>query len=441
MTVTVEPRARPPRTSWPARRLVTALLAAMATTTALPRPAAVCLWDYDTIRDERRGLPGVAEVLAGKWERHSPFFYENRVARMTALVAKVPANWAAYDNLAVALEKLGRPAEAIAVMRRKAELNPGQYTTHANLGTFLLHTGQLDEGIGEIKRALAINPAAHFGREEYQLKLAEFLRDGQKDPRLLTAMNFLHVVGDRVVDPATYPPLTRPTTGPSTVPASQPQATQPATGPSASTAEEAEVERMIWVFRGLQPADLGLKSNVFDGLVGIIRFGTGTSAELYLTLGDLLTLRGDKNLAYLAYQRALDFKHPREAYLRAVMAAIKEHAYDKSALSDESIAADRAAADAWVRASQTYEDDLIRAGKDPDDEANLAGFYAANGPAVAPERFEVGDLLPRERAARAVLYIAVVLGALALAVLVAVVRWRRTRRRAAIGRPAQAGRP
>jgi hypothetical protein len=36
-------------------------------------PASACLWDYDTLRDERRGLPGIAEVLAGQWEKHSQF--------------------------------------------------------------------------------------------------------------------------------------------------------------------------------------------------------------------------------------------------------------------------------------------------------------------------------------------------------------------------------
>lgn len=432
-----------------ARRTPGVLIALLASA-LLPTVAVACLWDYDTIRDERRGLPGIAEVLAGRWEKHSAFFYENRVARMKALVAKEPANWAAYDNLAVALEKLGRPAEAVAVMRDKERLAPGQYTTHANLGTFLLHTGQLDEGIDEIRRALAINPAAHFGREEYQLKLAEFLRDGKADRRLLTSMNFLHLVGEQIVDPAAYLAGVRPATLPvaagdspsSTRPASAAVAT-PTTSPSTTAADPSSATRpsdggadedvsIRWLLRGLQPTDVDLKANVFDGLVGIIRFGTGTSAELYLTLGDLLALRGDKNLAYRAYQRALDFGHPRKAYARAVMGHLKELAYDKSALTDEAIAAERASADAWVRAYQQYEDDLIRAGKDPDDEANLAGFYAANGKAVAPVTFDfVEDVLPRERTARGVVVIAAVLGTLAALVVALLVRWWWRRRRAA----------
>src|SRR5690349_11409039 len=80
---------------------------------ALARPASACLWDYDTIRDEKRGLPGIAEVLAGKWERHSRYFYEQRVVRMKALLAKEPANLDAWDNLAVAYEKLDDRDNAI----------------------------------------------------------------------------------------------------------------------------------------------------------------------------------------------------------------------------------------------------------------------------------------------------------------------------------------
>lgn len=402
-------------------RLAIVLLAILV----VPAAAVACLWDYDTIRDERRGLPGIAEVLAGKWEKHSAFFYENRVARMTSLIAKEPANWPAYDNLAVALEKLGRPDEAIVVMRQKDGLNPGQYTTHANLGTFLLHTGKVDEGIDEIRKALAINPAAHFGREEYQLKLAEFLRDGKKDPRLLTAENFLGLGQSDLPELQAFLSTTLPATAAATttaLPPTIPSATAPTTMSSDSyeSLRAGLVERRARRMAGGGSPDVlrngGLKDNVFDGLVGIIRFGTGRSAELYLTLGDLLLLRGDKNLAYRAYQRAIDFGHPRGAYLQAAMDAIRETAYDKSALTPQVITAERADADSWVRAYQQYEDDLIRAGKDPEVEANLIGFYKANGPAVAPEKFDfVEDVLPRQPAQRVALgiNIALVLAGLA----------------------------
>ena len=58
---------------------------------------------------------------------------------------------------------------------KKDALKPGLYETYANLGTFYLHDKQLEKGIKYIKKALIINPDAHFGRERYQLYLAEYL--------------------------------------------------------------------------------------------------------------------------------------------------------------------------------------------------------------------------------------------------------------------------
>jgi tetratricopeptide (TPR) repeat protein len=406
-------------------------------------PALACLWDYDTLRDERRGLPGIAEVLAGKWERHSPFFYADRAARMRRLIERDPADWAAYDNLAVALEKLGRFDEAIAVMADKERLNPGQYTTYANLGTFYLHKGELAPGIAYIRQALAINPAAHFGRETYQLKLAEFLRAGRDDPRLLTSQNFLGIAGGKRVDAGWSGELaTQPATRPATAATA---ADVPATGPPtrSSNAGDEIPERQYWAMRGGpgQLRELGLDDDVFDGIVGMIRFGTGTSAELYLALGDLLALRGDKHLAYRAYQRALDLNHPRRAYLTDVMDTLRDRVQDKAEFAPEKIAAERAAADAWVAAYQKYEDDLIRAGKNPDDEANLAGFYAASGKAVVPEPATPADWLPRNPAAQVALVVVAVLGsAAALLIALAVRFWRRRRRRRSrrVSRPAAA---
>src|SRR4051812_33781516 len=68
---------------------------------SLAVPARACLWDYDTIRDEKRGLPGIAEIIAGKFEKHSRFFYEQRIVKMKAILAQNPNDLAAWDNLAV----------------------------------------------------------------------------------------------------------------------------------------------------------------------------------------------------------------------------------------------------------------------------------------------------------------------------------------------------
>lgn len=387
-------------------------MAALALLGLLSTDAVACLWDYDTLRDERRGLPGVAEILAGRFERHSKFFYEKRVEAMNALIAREPGDRAAYDNLAVAYEKLGNQDAAIEVMLRKEKLAPGEYTTHANLGTFYMHKGDMDRGIEHIRKALQINPSAHFGREEYQLQVAEYYRDAKADPTLLTRMNFLehHLRKTGKYVPQMESATTRP-------------------------ASEAAVKGPFDLHWSLAPHDLsqvGLKENVTDGLVGIIRFGTGTSAELFLALGDVLHLRGHKALAYRAYKRARDLNHPRKDYLSAVMASIEDnagHTSTRDSISDAGIKAERADADAWVAAFQTYEDDLLRAGKDVNDETNYAAFYAAHGKAQQ-------ELGPEDRPHRWGIYIlAGVILFLVIAIPVVIIRLGRRRAVSLFGMP------
>ena len=316
-----------------------------------PTVAVACFWDYDTLRDERRGMPGIAEVLAGQWERHSDFFYRHRVEAMKALLAKRPDDWEAIDNLAVAEEKLGERDAAIAVLLDKEKRHPGQYTTYANLGTVYIHQGNLDEGIACIKKALEINPDAHFGREEYQLQLAEFLKRAAVDPELRDD-DFLDVRKREFRQP----------------------------GGSYLFGDDGKpmMDDIPILGRPGKFAALGIKPNVFDGIVGMIRFGTGQSADLFFALGDLLAVRGDKNLAYRAYQRALDLNYPRPQVVRHAMAIVKDGEVPKAGFDPAVISAERASAEKWVADYQGFEDGLIRAGKSTDDESNYAPFYATH---------------------------------------------------------------
>jgi hypothetical protein len=56
----------------------------------------------------------------------------------------------------------------------------------------------------------------------------------------------------------------------------------------------------------------------------------------------------------------------------------------KTELSDAVIAKEQADAEAWVKAYQQYEDDLLRAGQEPQAEADYATFYAKYGTASPP---------------------------------------------------------
>lgn len=319
--------------------------------------AHACLWDYDTLRDERRGLPGMLEILTGRYERHSDFFYAQREARMRALLEREPDNLAAWDNLAVAVEKQGRFDEAIEIILRKDAIKPGEYTTYANLGTFYLHKGDFENGVTHIRRAIEINPDAHFGREKYQLQVAEYIRDGRPTKADAPFADFL--------------------------------------GNTLLMKFEEIVEPDRSLYRG---EDLPGAADAIEGIVGMIRFGTGKSPDLYYALGNLLAARGDKHLAWRAYTLAIEDGHPWAEQIDVLRERIAGHieAFDTTLFERE-----RAAAADWRAKFQAFEDDLVRNGRDPDADASLLEpFYREHGPATAGLGFAIADYLPRNPHAR-----------------------------------------
>lgn len=143
-----------------------------------------CLWDYDTLAMEKQKFPSVVELIAGKFLRHSPEFYQWRIEDRLEKLKTDSSRWEWYDDLAVAYDKIGNSEKAIEILLRKNKKNPNQYTTLANLGTAFIHNGQLKEGAEYIRQAIAINPEAHFGREKIQLYLVEFLINKVKQGKI-----------------------------------------------------------------------------------------------------------------------------------------------------------------------------------------------------------------------------------------------------------------
>jgi tetratricopeptide (TPR) repeat protein len=159
----------------PRSRFVVAGLLAVA----LPAVALACLWDYDTLKQERARFPDTLELITGKFLRHSKEFYEWRIQDRLKKLQSDPKNLGYYDDLAVAYDKTGQHDKAIETMLAKEKLKPGLYETYANLGTFYFHSGKLEEGLPYIDKALAINSDAHFGRERDQKWLVEYVREVQ----------------------------------------------------------------------------------------------------------------------------------------------------------------------------------------------------------------------------------------------------------------------
>ena len=143
--------------------------------------AQACLWDTDTIATEKARFPEIADLIGGSFPRHSKEFYQWRKARCEAALAKGDQATGVYDDLAVSQHKLGDHLAAIATMQAKEKVHPHLYETCSNLGTFYIYTNDLDQAEVWIQRALEINKSAHFGREQYQLWLVQWLKAGKPE--------------------------------------------------------------------------------------------------------------------------------------------------------------------------------------------------------------------------------------------------------------------
>lgn len=160
---------------------------------ALATLASACLWDSDTLAEEARAEKDPLLVIVGRFERNPALYYQMRLDRVIKELATKPSDLNLYDDAGVASDRLGHQNEAIQWMERKAKAmgdrgsKDDRYRYHSNLGTFYAHRWvvnksdlskpkDLDLGIQHIKKAIEINPQAHFGREKYQLAILEWMK-------------------------------------------------------------------------------------------------------------------------------------------------------------------------------------------------------------------------------------------------------------------------
>lgn len=250
--------------------LTTAIIFFVAT------PALACLWDYDTLKMEKRQFPGALELITGKFLRHGEAFYRWRIADRKARIAKTPEDLALYDDLAVAHDKVGESRKAIEVMLEKAKRNSDLYETQANLGTFYIHAGDLETGLVHIGRAIEINPEAHFGRELYQKLLVEYVLTKQQEGKLLLPLDSAwRKYGHKA-------------------------------GFAKFVLERREAELPTEPRDGKDPWDIEVAA-ASKGVLGMMRFGHHDSPVLLEALGDLLVAGegdGAKRLACRAFLKA-----------------------------------------------------------------------------------------------------------------------------------------
>ncbi len=313
-------------------------------------PVSACIWDRDTLNVERQDFPGTLELITGKFLRHSQAFYQWRVKDRTEALKERPQDVALMDDLAAAYDKLGQHDKAIDLMRRKEEIKPGLYETQANLGTFLIHAGRLQEGLKHIDAAIAINPDAHFGREVIQRELVVYVM----------AQKARH-------DGALKMPM----------------------GQGATYSRQDFATHMASVHK--QDTELGHEERqaAIKGVLGMMRFGHYDSPVLLEALGDLLKrhtvpdIRDSGRLAARAYLMASynsKDKATAKGYRRLASDALT--LYEDLTLTsiEKALRQEMADADAWVLGVHKQEAAWIAKGGDVD--AQFEAVYYNDGEAL-----------------------------------------------------------
>lgn len=330
--------------------LVVALFASVAG--GMP-PTLACLWDYDTLKAEANGLPGIAEILTGRIERNPPRYYEMRLERVTRELAADPSRLDLYDDAGVACDRLGRSDDAIEWMAKKRrvldaldatkpEVHEQEYRYFANLGTFHAHRwvrgggprdrlDDLKDAEREIARAIEINPDAHFGRERYQLAAIWWLNE-------LPASNwggqptFLEVIFD----------------------------------PGGKATSRAQVS--------LSKPEL---DKAITGVSGLMVLGNAwESVDVTWALGMLLKARGDASLAYLAELRVKELIgsgkasfHPHfrsDADMRSPLGLGGSPTESSARDIDDYFVRARQAASQWAEDRDGYMEERLARGEHPD---------------------------------------------------------------------------
>jgi tetratricopeptide (TPR) repeat protein len=140
---------------------------------------------------EAPDIPGIVEVIVGRFPRNPALYYQLRIERCQKELAANPKLLALYDDISVAYDKLGKSGEALSWIEKKRPYIPASdtealYRYFANAGTFRAHRwlregakderiGELEQAHAEIAKAIALKPDAHFGREAAQLQAMNWI--------------------------------------------------------------------------------------------------------------------------------------------------------------------------------------------------------------------------------------------------------------------------
>jgi tetratricopeptide (TPR) repeat protein len=135
---------------------------------------AACIWDADTLGQERHAHPKMAAaILSPAAKPPDPAPLRQRIQRLLQSRRDDDPAW--WNDLAGAHLRLGQPQEAVKLLEPVLQRFDTNYGVHANLGTAYHLLGHYKDAEREIARDLEINPEAHFGLEKYHLALLQYL--------------------------------------------------------------------------------------------------------------------------------------------------------------------------------------------------------------------------------------------------------------------------
>ena len=396
----------------------------------------------------------IHDVIHERYLKHGTAWYETRNTQARAVIAVEEAKdgaapekfWDAYDDLAVGLERLHQSDAAAEVMRKKLALLPPlpasatqqvgdpnderaelqriiaaqsmpmiphhHYTAHANLGTFLIHgsfagaaagdakaKAQLAEGLAHIEQSIALNPAAHSGRENWQAIAVRHFLTGIDDPEFLTKYDMVgndmsHItIGSAGTLGLAYP----------LADFDAPRALDKRIG-NRETIKKVGLdpkwrEAVHPAYNSPRPFDEPVL-----GLLGMWTLGGGPNPNSALALGHIAEQVGQLEIAWNAYERALEMQDrfsPREDVRKALVehclarqraiAEIKARTDDWSGPMRQKHRDELAWGEQYQKDYQAFEAKQIAAGVALDDPHFYDAFFAGRA-SIASDPGRVDDV-------------------------------------------------
>lgn len=319
-----------------------------------------------TASQEAPDIPGIIEVIVGRFPRNPALYYQLRMERCRKELAANPTRLPLYDDLSVAYDRLGKSAEALAWMEKKRAYIPAHdtealYRYFANIGTFRAHhwlrEGAKNERIAELKqarneiaKALMLKPDAHFGRETVQLQAMDWILNERSKQSLAS---FVH--------------------------------------------SKATSENLVQLPQSPRTLDKTLL-----GLAGLVVLGNAwESVDVFGALAGQLNRRGDAKVAYLARLRCRELLRTgkKSLYTDTKLSGDSDSRREEDSLiaprsrhwlgitNQDNVTAKfnelRADAEAWQTARTAFMETRLRTGRHPDTDPHFwDGYEDSPAPAL-----------------------------------------------------------